>query len=110
VSDGYDLQFSEYRELARVERGKEFFKRQLLVYNFSVRGGKMNRLKELRVYYNKENPNDEITQAEMARRLGMTRQGYAKIESGRTTPDVFTGIKIARIFKQRVDAVFVVAR
>ena len=70
----------------------------------------MNNLKAAREFYNERNPNKTITQAEVARRLGISRQAYRKYESGDSTPNVYSGIRLARILKTKVDALFVVPR
>lgn len=67
-----------------------------------------NRVRECREDYNERNQDNQITQAKMARLLGMTPQGYSKIELGKTKPDVFTAIRVARILKVKVDVLFVV--
>ena len=70
----------------------------------------MNRLKLVREFYNEKNQDNQISQADVARYLGISRQGYAKIESGKSRVDVFTGIRLARLFKEKIDAIFVVRK
>ena len=49
---------------------------------------------------------DGMTQAELARRLGMTRQTVIAIEQGRYSPSLEVAFQIARIFRLPLDAVF----
>jgi putative transcriptional regulator len=49
---------------------------------------------------------DGMTQAELARRLGMTRQTVIAIEQGRYSPSLETAFQIARIFRVSLDEVF----
>ena len=49
---------------------------------------------------------DGMTQAELARRLGMTRQTVIAIEQGRYSPSLETAFQIARIFRVPLDEVF----
>jgi len=48
----------------------------------------------------------EMTQAELARRLGLTRQTVIAIEQGRYSPSLEVAIQIARIFQVPLDGVF----
>jgi putative transcriptional regulator len=48
----------------------------------------------------------EMTQAELARRLGMTRQTVIAIEQGRYSPSLEVAFQIARIFQVPLDGVF----
>jgi putative transcriptional regulator len=49
---------------------------------------------------------DEMTQAELARRLGVTRQTVIAIEQGRYSPSLEVAFQIARIFRVPLDEVF----
>jgi putative transcriptional regulator len=49
---------------------------------------------------------DEMTQAELARRVGVTRQTIIAIEQGRYSPSLEMAFKIARVFGVGVDDVF----
>jgi putative transcriptional regulator len=49
---------------------------------------------------------DEMTQAELARRLGLTRQTVIAIEQGRYSPSLEVAFQIARIFQVPLDDVF----
>lgn len=49
---------------------------------------------------------DAMTQADLARRLGVTRQTVIAIEQGRYSPSLEMAFQIARIFDLPLDAVF----
>jgi len=49
---------------------------------------------------------DEMTQADLARRLGVTRQTVIAIEQGRYSPSLEMAFQIARVFGLPLDAVF----
>lgn len=48
----------------------------------------------------------EMTQAELAKRVGVTRQTIIAIEQGKYSPSLEVAFKIARAFKVGLDAVF----
>ena len=48
----------------------------------------------------------EITQEELARAIGVSRQTVVAIEKGSYTPSLLLGLKIAKFFKRRVEEVF----
>lgn len=48
----------------------------------------------------------EMTQAELARRIGVTRQTVIAIEQGRYSPTLEMAFQIARVFGVPLDAVF----
>ncbi len=48
----------------------------------------------------------EMTQAELGRRIGVTRQTVAAIEAGRYAPTLETAFRIADVFGKPLDAVF----
>lgn len=48
----------------------------------------------------------EMTQAELASRLGITRQTIIAIEQGRYSPSLEVAFKIARIFDVPLEVVF----
>ncbi|WP_326552416.1 helix-turn-helix transcriptional regulator [Micromonospora sp. NBC_01813] len=50
--------------------------------------------------------NGEMTQAELAKRLGVTRQTVIAIEQGRYSPSLEMAFQIARVFKVPLDEVF----
>ncbi|MEV0379054.1 helix-turn-helix transcriptional regulator [Nonomuraea sp. NPDC050643] len=48
----------------------------------------------------------EMTQAELADRVGVTRQTVIAIEQGRYSPSLEMAFQIARVFRVPLDAVF----
>lgn len=48
----------------------------------------------------------EMTQAELAERVGMTRQTIIAIEQGRYSPSLEVAFKMARVFNVPLDEVF----
>ncbi|MET7393796.1 helix-turn-helix transcriptional regulator [Dactylosporangium sp. NPDC005572] len=48
----------------------------------------------------------EMTQAELADHLGVTRQTIIAIEQGRYSPSLEVAFQIARVFRVRLDDVF----
>jgi putative transcriptional regulator len=50
--------------------------------------------------------NGEMTQAELADRVGVTRQTIIAIEQGRYSPTLEMAFRIARVFRVPLDAVF----
>jgi putative transcriptional regulator len=50
--------------------------------------------------------NGEMTQADLAAHVGVTRQTIIAIEQGRYSPSLEVAFQIARVFKARVDEVF----
>jgi putative transcriptional regulator len=48
----------------------------------------------------------EMTQAELAERVGVTRQTVIAIEQGRYSPSLEMAFRIARVFKVPLDDVF----
>jgi putative transcriptional regulator len=48
----------------------------------------------------------EMTQAELGRRIGMTRQSVIAIEQGRYSPSLETAFRIAQAFGVPLDDVF----
>ncbi|MBB6098322.1 putative transcriptional regulator [Deinobacterium chartae] len=59
-----------------------------------------NRIRTLRFEHG------EMTQAELAQRLGVTRQTVIAIEQGRYSPSLEMAFRIARIFGVPLDTVF----
>lgn len=49
---------------------------------------------------------DEMTQADLAERIGVTRQTVIAIEQGRYSPSLETAFQIARVFDVPIDDVF----
>lgn len=50
--------------------------------------------------------NGEMTQAELANRIGVTRQTVIAIEQGRYSPSLEMAFQIARVFNVGLDDVF----
>ena len=50
--------------------------------------------------------NGEMTQAQLAERVGVTRQTIIAIEQGRYSPSLEMAFQIARVFKVPLDDVF----
>jgi len=48
----------------------------------------------------------DMTQAELGRRVGLTRQTIAAIEQGRYSPSLEVAFQIADVFGKRLDEVF----
>lgn len=48
----------------------------------------------------------EMTQSELAERIGMTRQTVAAIEAGKYSPSLEAAFRIAQVFGVGLDAVF----
>lgn len=59
-----------------------------------------NKIRELRFFAN------EMTQAELADAVGVTRQTIMAIEKGRYSPSLEVAFKIAHVFGQPLDKVF----
>jgi putative transcriptional regulator len=48
----------------------------------------------------------EMTQSELAERIGMTRQTVAAIEAGKYSPSLEAAFRIAHVFGAKLDEVF----
>ena len=48
----------------------------------------------------------EMTQSELGKRVGLTRQTIAAIEQGRYAPSLDAAFRIADVFGKRIDEVF----
>jgi putative transcriptional regulator len=48
----------------------------------------------------------DMTQAELGQRVGLTRQTIAAIEQGRYSPSLDVAFRIADVFGKRIDEVF----
>jgi putative transcriptional regulator len=59
-----------------------------------------NRIRALRFAH------DEMTQAQLARHIGVTRQTVIAIEQGRYSPSLEVAFQIARVFNAPLDEVF----
>ena len=49
---------------------------------------------------------DDMTQGELGRRVGLTRQTIAAIEQGRYSPSLEVAFRIADVFGKKIDDVF----
>ena len=49
----------------------------------------------------------EMTQADLGERVGVTRQTIAAIEQGKYSPSLETAFRIAHVFDKRLEEVFV---
>ena len=59
-----------------------------------------NRLEEIRKQQN-------ITQEDLAEKLGVSRQTIGSLENGRYNPSIILAIKIARFFSLAVEDIFI---
>lgn len=59
-----------------------------------------NRIRELRFH------SDEMTQAELAKRSGVTRQTILALEAGRYSPSLELAFKIAHVFDKEIGEIF----
>jgi len=50
----------------------------------------------------------EMTQEQLAQKVGVTRQTIIALEAGKYLPSLFLAIKIARVFGRKVEEVFIV--
>lgn len=50
--------------------------------------------------------NDEMTQAELAQRIGVTRQTLNAIEAAKYSPSLELAFKISQVFNQPLDDIF----
>jgi len=57
-------------------------------------------------YVQKYRSKNRITQEELAKAVGVTRQTIIAIEKGNYTPSVLLGLKIAKYFKTSVEKLF----
>ena len=48
----------------------------------------------------------EMTQEELAKKVGVSRQTIIAIEKGRYTPSVYLALKIARVLNKKVEEIF----
>ncbi len=70
-----------------------------------------NFLQEAREDYGKKHPNESMSKAELARRVGVSRQSITLIEAGKTIPKLDIAIRIARALKVRgVESIFIIPR
>ncbi len=68
-----------------------------------------NPLREAREFYNEKYQHDRLTQSELARRVGVSRETIVQLEKGETMPRVDLAIKLRRALKVRsVESLFIV--
>ena len=65
-----------------------------------IRGEISNRIRALRF------ENGEMSQTELGRRIGLTRQTLAAIEAGKYSPSLEAAFRIAEVFKVDLRQVF----
>ncbi|AJD89906.1 XRE family transcriptional regulator [Jeotgalibacillus malaysiensis] len=58
-----------------------------------------NRVKELRA-------RDGLTQGDLAKKIGVTRQTIVSLEKGSYTPSLLLALNIAEVFGESVEAIF----
>ncbi|HOY84313.1 MAG TPA: helix-turn-helix transcriptional regulator [Candidatus Syntrophosphaera sp.] len=51
----------------------------------------------------------EMTQEELAQKVGVTRQTIIALEAGKYLPSLLLAVKIARVFSKSVEEVFLIA-
>ncbi len=51
----------------------------------------------------------EMTQSELAQKVGVTRQTIIALEAGKYLPSLLLAVKIARVFHTSVEEVFLIA-
>jgi putative transcriptional regulator len=51
----------------------------------------------------------EMTQEELARRVGVTRQTIIALEAEKYVPSLLLALRIARVFEKSVEAIFLIA-
>ena len=54
--------------------------------------------------------NQEMTQEELAQKVGVTRQTIIALESGRYVPSLLLAMRIARVFGKQVEDVFILEK
>ena len=52
----------------------------------------------------------DITQEELAHKVGVSRQTVIAIEKGNYTPSVLLAIKLAKVFKTSVESLFILKK
>ncbi|MCA1011581.1 helix-turn-helix transcriptional regulator [Halobacillus halophilus] len=60
----------------------------------------VNRVKELRAKYN-------LTQGELAKKIGVTRQTIVSLEKGSYTPSLLLAMNIAEVFNEPIEKIFI---
>ncbi|STO07028.1 MULTISPECIES: helix-turn-helix transcriptional regulator [Exiguobacterium] len=60
-----------------------------------------NRVKELRARH-------QLTQGDLATKVGVTRQTIISLEKGSYTPSLMLAMQIARVFEEPVESIFTI--
>jgi putative transcriptional regulator len=69
-----------------------------------------NPLRAAREFYNQKYEHDQLTQSELARRVGVSRETIIQLEKGKTMPRVDLAIKLRRALRVRsVESLFIVS-
>ena len=61
----------------------------------------VNRVKELRARH-------QLTQGDLAEKVGVTRQTIISLEKGSYTPSLLLAMQIARVFEEPVESIFTI--
>lgn len=61
----------------------------------------VNRVKELRARH-------QLTQGDLAEKVGVTRQTIISLEKGSYTPSLMLAMHIARVFEEPVESIFTI--
>lgn len=61
----------------------------------------INRVKELRARH-------QLTQGDLAGKVGVTRQTIISLEKGSYTPSLLLAMQIARVFEEPVESIFTI--
>ncbi|WP_215113205.1 helix-turn-helix transcriptional regulator [Exiguobacterium sp. s63] len=61
----------------------------------------VNRVKELRARH-------QLTQGDLAEKVGVTRQTIISLEKGSYTPSLMLALQIARVFEEPVESIFTI--
>jgi len=61
----------------------------------------VNRVKELRARH-------QLTQGDLAEKVGVTRQTIISLEKGSYTPSLMLAMHIARVFEETVESIFII--
>lgn len=61
----------------------------------------INRVKELRAWH-------QLTQGDLAAKVGVTRQTIISLEKGSYTPSLLLAMQIAHVFEEPVESIFTI--
>ena len=65
-----------------------------------------NYIREARKFYSEKNPNNKMTQANLARLVGINRVTLSKIERGEIQPNIEIALRISQVLKTNVHTLF----